>query len=780
MLTFSRREFLKNSSGFLGGITLASSVVRGATVTTTRFSKVRTPPDCRLPVVTGAAEISGNLKIPVVPLNKDAVAGTDDIVLMVGDDIQKYSDVLRLLPKEPPQEEWELVEHTARGLLIAGKSPRNVCHAALAWIANPAGETDRFSRFRFEERFTMWDNTLNQFYRFSKGFDRQKHIREIALLGHTGVEINRYADPGGYHVSHRKFPQDSYAWYLSYAPALDAFVESSLTKGIYPPEELAANLADLREAAGIARRYGLKPGFVCYEPRCVAEEIFDRHPQLRGSRTDHPGRSLQPRYALDIANPRVLDHYAELLTNLMQVLPDLRYLVFWTGDSGSGIPFASRLYFGPNGSYLARSKTLEQMARDFSGTLLTAGRKINPEFEVIMEISWEYTEEERRRIIAALPEGVSVSHHLGGRLLEGGDFGEGARYVEEDRKTKIEPYVTMVVSNHWDAEPVIGIPAPSVLLRKFASLKSLALRKMITHGGILSPPQCPYSLNQRLYSELLRGEITDLDSFLLDIAGEWCQGDQGSASLLVKAWKKGDEAMEGGPSLNWYFAGPGQTQGRWITRPVVPDMTRLSEKERSAWERSLFTLPWDVGRQNIVFEGGIRMYREEDLERAVKAYDENMLPRLAEAIGILEQALKLRAQSVVQDQRDRFQSFLLRERTVRNLFEAQVAINYYLTRRGDPKTQRQRLQTTVQAEIGNTRDWIRLLMETKTAVFRVTETQETPFLYKTPLQDLELKLAAMQKHIDDEPGPRLAELFSGNSEANLLFYDGCGTLERTK
>ena len=192
----------------------------------------------------------------------------------------------------------------------------------------------------------MWDNTLNQWYRGTEGFDRVKHIRELARMGHTGVEINRYADAGGgWHVRHRKFPGDSYAWYVDYCPALDAFVESSLTEGIYEYAELRRNRDDLLTAAELVRSWGMKPGFVCYEPRCVSEKVFERYPELRGSRVDHPGRSLEPRYAMDIANPRVLAHYAEMVTNLLELVPDMRYLVFWTSDSGSGLPFAPLAVF---------------------------------------------------------------------------------------------------------------------------------------------------------------------------------------------------------------------------------------------------------------------------------------------------------------------------------------------------------------------------------------------------------------------------------------------------
>ncbi len=697
--------------------------------------------------------------------------GPGEIVLAVGKDVRAYPKAAAMLPGAPLPGEWDLVKSDGLGLVIAGSTPRNVCRAALGWIENPDRETDRLSIYQFEERFSMWDNPLNQMYRFSQGFDRRSHIREYARMGHTGVEINRYSDPGGYFVRHRRFRHDSYTWYISYAPALDAFVESSLTKGLYPREELAANLADLREAAEIARSYGLLPGFVCYEPRCLPEEIFDRYPELRGSRTDHPGRSLQPRFALDIANPRVLEHYAELVSNLMREVPDLRYLVFWTQDSGSGLPFARRLYFGPNGSYLARSKTLERMAADFTGTLLNAGRKTNPAFEVIMEIGWEYGDDERRKITAALPKGVTLSHDMGGEMFRGGDLGGHVQTVREDREMGVEPYAAIIVSTRWEQAPIVGVAAPSVLAKKMNALRRLNLRRLFTAGGIVAPPQCAYNVNQELYAEMIRGDVADIDRFLLETAMRWCDREERVARLLVNAWKTGDEALAAWPMLNWYHAGPGQTQGRWITRPVVPDITKLNERERSAWERSLFTLPWDIGRPNIVFEGGIRMYEDKSIDQAIRAYDTEMLPRLETTTGILDEALALSPKRVLQDQRDRYMGLLLSARTVRNLFDSQVAINNCILKKGDPAAELRRLRAAIQAEIANTKEWLRVFRTSKTYFFRVAAETETPFLYKTPVEDLELKLAVMQAHLNDEPGPYLKELTEPFSVRHLMYYE---------
>jgi len=296
----------------------------------------------------------------------------------------------------------------------------------------------------------------------------------------------------------------------------------------------------------------------------------------------------------------------------------------------------------------------------------------------------------------------------------------------------------------------------------------LGLKRIFTNGGIAAPPQCPYQVSQELYHELIRGEVTDLDSFYQTTARRWCEGNERAAAALVKAWKSGDEAFGGRPGLNWYDSGPGQTQARWITRPLAPDITLLDERERAAWERELFTLPWDIGRPNIVFEGGIRMYTEEQLDKAVQAYDEEYLPRLAATLAILDDAPEL---PVIVDQRDRYRGMLLRERTVRNLFDAQVAINYWLLGHGERDEQRLRLTRAIHAEIANAGEWLQHLKQSKTNFFRVTEGRETPFLYKTPVADLELKLAAMRAHIGDQPGPDLKELREPLSERRLLYYN---------
>jgi hypothetical protein len=752
-----RREFLKDIA-IVSGTLLAA---QGSPAGSVDFKKIVLPPESPLPVRTAAKELSIKTGATIVEGSLPNAIGFREIVLALGEAARNYPASRRLLASRNPGREWEIVQVENDGLVIGGSSPRNVCRAALGWIEDSAIETNRLSVYPLQERFTMWDNTMNQMCRFTVGEDRQEHIREIARMGHTGVEINRYADIGGYWVLHRTRPKDPYVWYMSYGPALDAYVESSLTQGLYPAGELAANLEDLKESARIARSYGLKPGLMCYEPRAVPEAVFDRYPQLRGTRVDHPGRSLTPEYNLDIAHPRVLKHYAELVSRLMESVPDLRYIVFWTSDSGSAIPFASSIYAGPNGSYLAKSKTVEQMAADFAGALLAGGRKTNPEFEVIMELSWEYPLPERLAFTRALPKGASVSHMIT-RSRSAKD------YFAQDRDLGKEPYGVLEVASRWDYEPIFGISAPSRLQQDLRQAELLKITRLFTFGGVLSPSQCPFNVTQDLYAELVRtGEEFKLQDFLMAKATRWCHGRSQVGGLLVQAWQSGESALEKWERMGWYVQGANTTQGRWLTRPLVPDLTLLPAQERATFERALFTPEWDVARLNFAFEGGIRMFSEDRMASAVKNYDEQVLPGLQQTVDLLDKAFALSPQPVIEDQRDRYRGLLLLMRTVRNCFAVQAPINRYLLQGRKPEELRQRWKAGIQAEITNTKDWISLLSTSRTNFFHISGREETPFLYKTPLEDMKFKLEIMPRHIDDEPGPDLEELRWKNGETTL-------------
>ena len=152
-------------------------------------------------------------------------------------------------------------------------------------------------------------------------------------------------------------------------------------------------------------------------------------------------------------------------------------------------------------------------------------------------------------------------------------------------------------------------------------------------------------------------------------------------------------------------------------------------------------------------------------------YDVDLEQAFIETIDILKRSLERTHQQVIRDQHDRYLGFLHSCISVRNLFESQLAINNHLMEKDKSDANRRLLNSAIQSEIENTKDWIQLLKTSKVNFFRITEKQETPFQYKTPVEDFEIKLSAMNAHINDDPGPFLNELSEEWSERNLLFYE---------
>lgn len=256
----------------------------------------------------------------------------------------------------------------------------------------------------------------------------------------------------------------------------------------------------------------------------------------------------------------------------------------------------------------------------------------------------------------------------------------------------------------------------------------------------------------------MRGTVPNLTEFLQGLAMKWCDGDREASQALGAAWTAGNDALEAWPKLNWYHGGVGRTQGRWLTRPLVPDMSKLDASEREAWERCLFPLERDIARLNISFEGGVRFFEDAEFARVVEASDGKVIPLLAQAVETLDRAFARSRKRVLEDQRDRYRGMLLCMRTDRNLFELQLASNEYLLNKVARDANRARIKAAIEAEIENTKAWITALTESRTNFFRIAEKEETPFVYLTPVEDMKRKLAVIPKHIDDEPGPILRDL----------------------
>jgi len=166
----------------------------------------------------------------------------------------------------------------------------------------------------------IWDGSFAQYWRSNRKFCPEQYTATLAESGFTHLEVNSLQASFPYEDS---VPGEYYSQFYTYCPGFNHFIDTPLTRGIWPAQYIDANLERLQNLAALARRYGLKPSVCLYEPRSLPERFFQRYPTLRGARIDHPFRSRLPRYTMAQDHPVTKHHFRLATQALMQAVPDL-------------------------------------------------------------------------------------------------------------------------------------------------------------------------------------------------------------------------------------------------------------------------------------------------------------------------------------------------------------------------------------------------------------------------------------------------------------------------
>ncbi len=596
-----------------------------------------------------------------------------------------------------------------------------------------------------------WLRNLSDFLvgslRTSRGFSGEEYVRHVARLGFTHCTVNSLADGPPFESGP---PGDVYSWFYDYSPDLDQFVDSTLLRGYYPAEYLAANLAALKANAALAERYGLIPGLHINSPRSMPEAFWERYPYLRGARVDHPRESFRPRYTLALAHPAVREHYRELVRNILREVPAIGFIHLWTNDSGAGFEFVSSLYAGRNGGpYLIREwKSDAEIARAAAGNVLgylgllrDECAAVNPDFRLICDIASFGAE--RRYIASSLGNGIDA-----------GAFGSFAGGVSR-REQGVLDFVGawMHVREDPGCPCVIGVPSPVLLHERLAR----ALRDGVR--GVLASPAppslAPFDVNGEVIRSLQFFPSRPLGEILARAALAWA-GESGARDL-VAIWLLADEAVRSLPAgvplgtfaYPWF---------RLSVRPFVPDIGAIPEGERAYYERYMlatFNNPARVDLNNDMLWNFLTV--EEALEKG-GAFDIAVFPPLEKAVAAAAEALRrapsAEAGRVFADVRDRLRAWRSYALTLRNMLAWTASVHGYLGAAPGPGRDRWRTlcREMVQSELQNARDLLRLWRESDVAFMPVAAHGETLHTYGTNFGELlGEKIRLMELHAGNEP-----------------------------
>ncbi|MFB6272033.1 MAG: hypothetical protein ABEL51_03960 [Salinibacter sp.] len=692
-----------------------------------------------------------------------------------------------LVPARPPERDpWLWIRLTAEGEGEAIASTPSFLAAVPDLLssgitAEQAGQIEEgfFLYPNFEQNRSHNDYVLTQTARMARGFDRDEYLQTLARHGFTHVEVNGLAsafphEPG--------VPGEFYREFYTYCPGLNQFVDTPLTRGVYPHEYLSANLDNLKSLADLCRQYGLQPGLLCFEPRTLPEDFFRQYPTLRGARVDHPFRSRRPRYTLAQDHPATRKHYRRLMENLMDEVPALDYLSVWSNDSGAGFEHTASLYVGRNGGpFMIREwRSHEDIAEAAGNSVLRYLRllqetaaEVNPEFEVFLRM--EHFKTEHDVIMSGMGDGLSIE--VPSLLVRGYDLPyDHPRYPEQEgvagsihhtdlvdeeaerltdlRRQGLEPHVTYAASPAFNLEPLLGIPFPRLLHEKLKALRETDVRRISALGGLLNTPQTPWWPNPRVVQAAQFNPDLPLDTVLDRVATEWV--GEAHADDLVELWDAVDEAVSYLPVIPLYTDFGFVWLRLWV-RPFVPDIEAIPEEDRLYYERFMVSPENNPNindlSQDVLFE----LITEESGRRMARQFDEHVLPRLS---AVLDRAADEAdaapddVRPVFVDLRDRIRAFRCWARTLRNTCAWVAGVHGYLDAETDERRTecRAEVREMVEHEHANARDLLDLWETSTTEFMLVAEQGETSYIHGENFGEcVRAKIELMEAYGDRKP-----------------------------
>lgn len=623
-----------------------------------------------------------------------------------------------------------------------------------------------------------YDACLSQYWRSARGFEDEAYVRKLAETGFTHCEINSL---------HAHFPYEEsvegefYPQFYTYCAGFNHFVNSKLTEGLWPEHYLEANLMRLKHLATLAKRYGLKPGLLMFEPRNMPEKFFVKYPTLRGARVDHQFRSRLPRYCLAQDHPVTKRHYQEVMERLMDAAPDLSYLSVWANDSGAGFEHTSSLYVGRNGGpYMIRewrdhdniAETAGKSIIDYMSNLQSAAAKTNPDFDVVLRL--EPFKNEHDTIKAGLGghltwEGPSMLVHgydlpyphpkypenmgVAGSVLHTTMDETEAPAMAKSKAAGVNPIMNYSGSGLMNHEPLLGLPFPRMIHSKMGALKGMGADRASCFGGLAHAEATPFWPNPVAIRAAQFTPEASIDDVLLNYATELVGIDH--AKSLDDAWRAFEEALIWQPAVALYGAFGFCWQRTW-DRPFVPDIEAIPLQDRRYYEKhgcfqhnnpGVNDLGRDVLFDLITREQGDKM--SGDMDRELLPRVNQLLEHLTGILSDLEPDSV--AAGVFRDLRDRVRGYRHWATALRSVCAWVGSVYGYLESDNDEDRalHEKRLQAAIDLDLENTAGLLELIETTNTEFMVVSAAGNHTYFYGEDLPDLlrlRLKLTKEYRH----------------------------------
>jgi hypothetical protein len=585
---------------------------------------------------------------------------------------------------------------------------------------------------------------------FSRGYDPEQSIRELARMGCSHVVANALPHP--YPIEEGPEGEIYYRFY-QYAADLDMYAATELNEGTYPPEIIKANVLFLRKQARLADAYGLTPGLYMANPRSMPASFWQDYPWLRGARVDHTFRAFRPRYNLTVAHPLVRWHYSELMKKVLKRVPELGFAVTLINDSGSGFEYTASLYPGRNGGpYIVREwrpddviahKAAENVIRYYR-TLRDAAHEINPDFRIITGL--KNIAEEAEIILDGMDQGLDLKART-------------QRYdAKSQQKRKAE--LNARGSHLFTYAPATGSPYIKGVPSPWQAYQNLQLQihQEAYHIELGTDPKslAPWDINREVIRAVQLNTVKDVDTLISRVATSWA--GKTLSPELVSIWKKVDRASQAAPDMGLYAAS-GFTWYRLWDRPLVPDIGKIPSEKRKYYEDYLLTVFNNPNNVDLQADALWDLYPVEDCEAYVRSYDTRVLVAVDSAIDQTVSVLKSLdthddVVDLFTDLRDRLKAYRYYLTTLRNTCAWIAGVHGYLNAPTDEIKQEKRngVQKMVELELENTKKLLQLWRETDIVFMPIYRYGENGHDYGPNFGEcLQKKIALMQEYGDHPP-----------------------------
>ncbi len=401
------------------------------------------------------------------------------------------------------------------------------------------------------------------------------------------------------------------AWSQSAISLFRVFPPPALEKWI-PAETVRSNRRHIDGLYADACRRGLDFAVSGHEPMWLPEGVYREHPHWRGSQCELGRIAGKPYFTPSIDEPEVQELYRHAAREWCRAYPRTASFSFWTNDCGSGIPWTTYAYPGPNGPAKYRGRNPGERMADWLNAIREGACDAGCDVTVHIH-SFSFPPAETAAIRA----------RLGDKLFLNGINGEG----------KTLSGASASCAGDAAAWPVAGICHPVKFVK--------GLQEMLqAQGGtgVLSVACDPDTkeMARLLLAAFMESPGTDcINQFKVLRRVAAMLAGENNAEALISVWQSVEQACHAVRQIRQRGLGLAVpfclTTARWLTRPLVPKPLELTDAESSSYKKFLFSTGTDEQNANLCYVLGKPVFHGDGVVWMTRWC-------LHEAIGILRTA----------------------------------------------------------------------------------------------------------------------------------------------